>query len=192
MVNSYTTQYPVFRIVQSALQFTLLQTCSFQCQLDFPGKLSVTFQLQHNDYLFDICPSLSLARHSFIQLSELRQRGVNKIDQALEQQQEDLRYWCPPPHTHTLVTKTKTHPHHWNQKHTLLIGTKNTSSSLQPKTHPCHWNQKHTLLIGTKNTSSSLQPKTHPCHWNQKHIPEYDVPPFGVGRNGAGNSCKAV
>ena len=39
-------------------------------------------------YLFTY-PPRSIARHSFIQLSELRQRGVNEIVQALIQQQED-------------------------------------------------------------------------------------------------------
>ena len=47
-------------------------------------------QLLHEDCLFTY-PSLSIARHSFIQLSELEQRGVDKIAQALKQRQEDSK-----------------------------------------------------------------------------------------------------
>ena len=66
------------------------QTCSFQRQLDFSGKHSATFQLLHEDYSFTY-PPLSIARCSFIQLSELRQCGVNEIAQALKQQPEDSK-----------------------------------------------------------------------------------------------------
>ena len=39
-VSSYIARYPVLRTAQSTLHFTPRQTCSFQCQLDFSGKLS--------------------------------------------------------------------------------------------------------------------------------------------------------
>ena len=54
------------------------QTCSFQHQLDFSGNYSATLQLLQEDYSFTSA-SLPVARCSFIQLSELWQRGVNKI-----------------------------------------------------------------------------------------------------------------
>ena len=58
------------------IHFTLHQTCSFQRHLDFSGKNSGSLQLLHEDNLFTYP---SVARHSFIQLSELWQRGVNEI-----------------------------------------------------------------------------------------------------------------
>ena len=45
-------------------------------------------QLLHKDYSFTYPPQ-SIARYSFIQLSELRQDGVNEIAQASKRQQED-------------------------------------------------------------------------------------------------------
>ena len=59
-------------------------------------------QLMHQDYSFTYPPlsvarysfiqlsELSVARYSFIQLSELEQRGVNKITKASKRQQKDL------------------------------------------------------------------------------------------------------
>ena len=55
-------------------QFTPWQTCSFQRHLDFSGKHSATLQLLREDYSFRY-PSLSVARYSFVQLSELWKRG---------------------------------------------------------------------------------------------------------------------
>ena len=46
-------------------------------------------QLLRKDYSFG-CPPLSVAKYSFIQLSELWQRGMNEIAKALKQQQVDL------------------------------------------------------------------------------------------------------
>ena len=69
-VCSYIARYPVLGTVQSALHFTPWRTCSFQCYLDFSGKNSATLQLLSKDYSFTY-PPLSVARYSFIQLSEL-------------------------------------------------------------------------------------------------------------------------
>ena len=66
-----------------------LYTCTFQCHLDFSDEHSAMLQLLHEDYSF-IYPPMSIARYSFIQLSELRQRGLNKIAKASKWQQEDL------------------------------------------------------------------------------------------------------
>ena len=49
------------------------QTCSF---LRFSGKNSAELPLLHENYSLTF-PTLSIARYSFIQLSELRHRGVN-------------------------------------------------------------------------------------------------------------------
>ena len=45
VVRSYIAQYPVVGTVQSALNFYLRQTCSFQRHLDLLGKHSATMQL---------------------------------------------------------------------------------------------------------------------------------------------------
>ena len=56
---------------------------------NFSGKNSATLQLLREDYAFKY-PSLSIAKYSFIKLSELWQRGMNKIAKVSKQQQEDL------------------------------------------------------------------------------------------------------
>ena len=78
-VCSYIAWYPVLGTAQCALHFTPWQTCSLQCQLDFSRKHSAMLQL----LFFHISTSVE------VQLSELRQRAVNKIAQALKWQQED-------------------------------------------------------------------------------------------------------
>ena len=82
--------------VQSAsktgyLHFTLHHQagCSFQGHLNFSGKHSAMLQL-HEDYSFTF-PSLSVAMYSFIQLSELWQRGVIKLAKGSKQPQWDLK-----------------------------------------------------------------------------------------------------
>ena len=60
----------------------------FQRQLDFSWKHSGMLQLLHKDYSFRY-PLLFVARCSFIQLSELRQCGMDGIAKALKRQQED-------------------------------------------------------------------------------------------------------
>ena len=63
--------------------YTLLSrhTCSFRHQLDFSGNNSSHATITCEDYSL-ICPPQSIARHSFIQLSELGHHGENENDQA--------------------------------------------------------------------------------------------------------------
>ena len=84
-VRFYIERYPVIGTRQRALH--TLADMSFQGHFNFSGKLSATQQLLHEDYSFTH-PPLFVARYSFIQLSELWQRGVNKIAKASKQ--EDL------------------------------------------------------------------------------------------------------
>ena len=65
------------------LHFTPWQTCSFQRHLNFSGKHSGVLHLLHENYSF-IYPPMSIARYSFIPLSEMRQRGANKICESFE------------------------------------------------------------------------------------------------------------
>ena len=71
-------------------RFTLhpWQTCSFQHHFDLSGKHSATLQLLREDYWVKY-PPLSVARYSFIQQSELWQRGINEFAKASKRQQED-------------------------------------------------------------------------------------------------------
>ena len=48
----YIVQYPILRIVQSALDFTPRQTCSTENHLSFSGKHSAMQQLIRKDYLY--------------------------------------------------------------------------------------------------------------------------------------------
>ena len=83
-IISYIALYPVLR----ALHFTPWQTCSFQYHRNFPRKHSAMLQLLREDYTLT-CPPMSVARYSFIQLSELWQCGVNEIAKASKWQQGD-------------------------------------------------------------------------------------------------------
>ena len=70
-VSFYIAQYPARWTVQSALHFSLpWQTCSFRHQLGFSGFILARQQLcaKAKSLAF---PPLSIARYSFIQLSEL-------------------------------------------------------------------------------------------------------------------------
>ena len=74
--NSYIAQYPVFRTIQSALHFTSLTDLFTQT----PSRLlweasSHMLQLMREGCSCTYLP-LSIARYSFIQLSELEQCGV--------------------------------------------------------------------------------------------------------------------
>ena len=87
-VSSYIAQYPIFRIAQASkcfLHFTPWQTCSNKHHLIFSGKHSVTRQFcedcSYTNYL-----SLSIAKYSFIQLSELEQCTVKKLAQGFRWQ----------------------------------------------------------------------------------------------------------
>ena len=57
---------------------------------NFSGKHSATLQLLHEDYSFTY-PRLSVARYSFIKLSELWHCGMNKFAEALKWQQGDSK-----------------------------------------------------------------------------------------------------
>ena len=89
-VISCIARYPVFGTAQRSFHFTSWQTCSFQCYFDLSGKHSATLQLLLEYYSFRH-PSLSVARCSFIQLSELWQSGMNEIANGLKWQQEDSK-----------------------------------------------------------------------------------------------------
>ena len=79
--RSYIAPYPVPGTVQRASHFAPWQTCSFQRYLNFSGKHSATLQLFREDYSFRY-PPMSAARYSFIQLSEIWQRGRNEITET--------------------------------------------------------------------------------------------------------------
>ena len=87
-VRSYIAQYPVLETAQSTLHFTHRQTCSFQGHFNFSWKHSAILQLLRKDYSFRY-PCMSVARYSFIQLSELWQCGMKEIAKASKWQQED-------------------------------------------------------------------------------------------------------
>ena len=82
--------YPDLKTVQSDLIYFTNQPVHSNANSTSLGRTRKTPQLLREDYLFIyIYPPRSIARYSFVQLSELRQCGVNKIVQALKQQQED-------------------------------------------------------------------------------------------------------
>ena len=81
--SSYIAQYPVLRTVQSALHFTSLFTQT-PSQLLWEAS-SHMLQLMHECCSYTY-PSLSIARNSFIQLSELEQCRVNKLPKVLTPQ----------------------------------------------------------------------------------------------------------
>ena len=56
--------------------------------LDSSGTFSAIRQLLCEECSFTY-PPLSIARCSFIQLNELKQRGINEIAEALKRQQEN-------------------------------------------------------------------------------------------------------
>ena len=78
-VCSYIAQYPILRIAQSTLHFTSLTDLFTQT----PSRLlwvasSHMLKLMHEGCSYTYSP-LYLARHSFIQLSELEQCRVKKL-----------------------------------------------------------------------------------------------------------------
>ena len=91
----YIAQYPVRWIGQSALYFLPppppRQTCSFRHQLDFSGKHSSHAAITHNDYSLKL-PPLSIARYSFIQLSELERHGKNEKVQTSKRCQRGFEH----------------------------------------------------------------------------------------------------
>ena len=69
--------------VSSPLDRSKRFTLSFRPQLDFPGKHSSHAAITCEGYSFGFLP-VSIARYSFIQLSELRRRGKNENDHILK------------------------------------------------------------------------------------------------------------
>ena len=76
-MSFYIAQYPIFSIVQSALHFTPWYTCLIKHNLSFFGKHTAMLQLLYRLFVHKYLP-LSIAKYSFIQLSELEQRQVKK------------------------------------------------------------------------------------------------------------------
>ena len=88
--SSYIAQYPVLRTVQSALHFATLTDLFTQT----PSRLlweasSHMLQLMCEGYSYTY-PPLSIARYSFIQLSELEQCRVKKLAQGFNTAAQDL------------------------------------------------------------------------------------------------------
>ena len=87
--SSYITQYPVFRTVQSALHFTSLTYLFIQT----PSRLlweasSHMLQLMREGCSYTYT-TLSIARYSFVQLSELEQCRVKKLAQGFNTAAQD-------------------------------------------------------------------------------------------------------
>ena len=82
---------------------------------------SKTLQLLREDYSFKY-PPLSLAKYSFIQLSELWQRGMNKIAKASKRQQ-------PPPPPHISIVQ-------WTSFTKLLLRLKDLTRLPSKAKHP--------------------------------------------------------
>ena len=86
-VTSKKVQYPVIRSSRSSLYFTPRQTWSIKYTPEFSGKHTDAPQLRRNDCSYEQSP-LSIARYSFIQLSQLERRRVkNKLTRVLTPQQ---------------------------------------------------------------------------------------------------------
>ena len=83
-VSSYIVQYPVLSI----LHFTPSQTCSMKHHLNVFVKNSAMLQLMHEGCSYEY-PPLSIARYSFLQLSELEQCRVNKLAQGFNTAAQD-------------------------------------------------------------------------------------------------------
>ena len=73
-VSSYIAQYPILRIAQSALYYTISTSL---------GSIQPYTTMNARRYLVHIHPPLPIARYSCIQLSELEQSSVNKVTQGL-------------------------------------------------------------------------------------------------------------
>ena len=87
--SSYIVQYPVLRTIQSALHFTSLTDLFTQT----PSRLlweasNHMLQLMREGCSYTY-PLLSIARYSFIQLSELEQYRVKKLAQGFNTAAQD-------------------------------------------------------------------------------------------------------
>ena len=90
-VCSYIARYPVHRTAQSALHFTPWQTSSFQGHLNFFLEVFSHAAIAARRLFVHISTTVCIARYSFIQLSELWQRGVIKLAKGSKQPQWDLK-----------------------------------------------------------------------------------------------------
>ena len=87
--SSYIAQYPVLRTVQSALHFTSLTDLFTQTPSQLLREASShMLQLIHEDCSYTY-PPLSIGRYSFIQLSELEQCRVKKLDRGFNTAAQD-------------------------------------------------------------------------------------------------------
>ena len=88
-VSSYIAQYPSLRTVQSALHFTSLTDLFTQTPSRFLWEASShMLQLMHEGCSYTH-PPLSIARYSFIQLSELEQCRVKKLARGFNTAAQD-------------------------------------------------------------------------------------------------------
>ena len=88
--SSYITQYPVLRTVQSALHFNSLTNLFTQTPSWLLWEASshmLQLMCESCSYTF---PPLSIARYSFMQLSELEQCRVKKLAQGFNTAAQDL------------------------------------------------------------------------------------------------------
>ena len=87
----YIALYPVLWTAQSALHFPPLADLFIPTPFSAsPGSILARQQL-HNDYSLTF-PPLSIARYSFIQLSELRRRACPKLEQHASGAQDFYSY----------------------------------------------------------------------------------------------------
>ena len=87
--SSYIAQYPVLRTVQSALHFTSLTDLFTQTPFRLLWEASShMLQLMHEGCSYTY-PPLSIARYSFIQLSEPEQCRVKKLAQGFNTAAQD-------------------------------------------------------------------------------------------------------
>ena len=83
-------RYPVLGTVQSALHFTPGRPVHSNANSASPGSTGLRPRCNFGAYT--IRPPLLITMFSFIQLSELEQRGVNEIAQASKQGQENFSF----------------------------------------------------------------------------------------------------
>ena len=90
--SSYIAQYPVLRTVQSALHFTsltdLLTQTPSRLLLEASNHNKIMLQLMREGCSYTY-PPLSIARYSFIELSELEQCGVKQLAQVFNTVAQD-------------------------------------------------------------------------------------------------------
>ena len=85
-ISSYIVQYPVLGTSQSALHFTPWQTYSIKCHL-WNASSGVACMCKGCSYIY---LPLSIAKYSFMQLSELEQCRVKKFAQGFKTAAQNL------------------------------------------------------------------------------------------------------